>query len=102
MDAKSSRGNAVVVGAGVMGAQIAAHLANAGWRAALLDIVAPDAGEDRKKRNSFAERGLERAKKARPGAFFVPENAQRIRLGNVEDDLGLIKTADWVIEAVVE
>src|SRR5439155_13358410 len=95
-------GNAVVVGAGVMGAQIAAHLANAGWHATLLDILADPAAEGAKARNAAAARGLERAQKARPAAFFVPDLSSAIALGNIADDLGTINNADWVIEAVVE
>jgi 3-hydroxyacyl-CoA dehydrogenase len=101
MDSRSAAGKAVVVGSGVMGAQIAAHLANAGWRTALLDIVPPGA-EERKARNGVAQKGLERAQKTKPAAFFVPELAGRIRLGNMEDDLDTIREADWVLEAVVE
>jgi len=101
MDRRSVGGKAVVVGAGVMGAQIAAHLANAGWQATLLDIAAPGA-DDTKARNGITQKGLERAQKARPAAFFIPDLAGRVRLGNIEDDLHLVKDADWVVEAVVE
>ncbi len=100
MDRKSVSGNAVVVGAGVMGAQIAAHLANAGWRATLLDVAGQ--GEDRKSRNAPVTKGLERAQKARPAAFFVPEYTDRITLGNTTDDLETLRKADWICEAVVE
>src|SRR5262249_5350689 len=95
-------GNAVVVGAGVMGAQIAAHLANAGWHATLLDILLDPSAEGPKARNSAAAKGLERAQKARPAAFFVSDLANGIKLGNIADDLPSIQTADWVVEAVVE
>src|SRR5438067_1885031 len=101
MDSRSAAGKAVVVGAGVMGAQIAAHLANAGWRSSLLDIVPEGAGEDARSRNALAARGLERAQKARPAAFFLPEYAGRVRPGNTADNLAWITEADWVIEAVV-
>src|SRR6266852_4622525 len=93
-------GNAVVVGAGVMGAQIAAHLANAGWHATLLDILADPSASDRKVRNAAAAKGMERAQKARPAAFFVPDLASRIQLGNIADDLACVKNAEWVAEAV--
>lgn len=102
MDSRSVQGNAVVVGAGVMGAQIAAHLANAGWHASLLDIVPEGAGDDPKARNAYAARGLERSLKARPAAFFVNTLASRVAPGNTTDDLRRIKDADWVVEAVVE
>src|ERR1051326_8316816 len=102
MDSRSVAGKAVVVGAGVMGAQIAAHLANAGWRSSLLDIVPGGAGDDAKSRNALAAKGLERAQKAKPAAFFLSGYAGRIRLGNTADNLDWIREADWVIEAVVE
>src|SRR5262249_8740297 len=104
MDSRSVVGKAVVIGAGVMGAQIAAHLANARWHTTLLDIappVNPDSGKP-EPRNTFAKRGLDRAQKLRPAPFFLPEYIQRITLGNVEDDLAAITDADWVLEAVVE
>lgn len=102
MDRKSVTGQAVVVGAGVMGAQIAAHLANAGWRATLLDIVPEGAGDDRKSRCAVAARGLERAQGAKPAAFFLPEYRDRIVFGNTTDDLTALRHADWIVEAVVE
>src|SRR5438552_2740132 len=101
MDTRSVNGRAVVVGAGVMGAQIAAHLANAGWNAGLLDIV-PEGAEDPTARSAPAAKGLERARKARPAAFFLPDYTARVCVGNIVDDLDRIREADWVIEAVVE
>jgi 3-hydroxyacyl-CoA dehydrogenase len=101
MDSRSVAGKAVVVGAGVMGAQIAAHLANAGWRGTLLDVAPADA-QDAKSRNAFAQKGLERAQKTKPAAFFVPDLVSRVRLGNTSNDFALIREADWVLEAVVE
>jgi 3-hydroxyacyl-CoA dehydrogenase len=85
-----------------MGAQIAAHLANAGWRATLLDIVPTGAGDDRKSRNAIVTQGLERAQRAKPPAFFVPQYKDRIVLGNMTDDLSCLQKADWIVEAVVE
>src|SRR5205814_2085877 len=79
-----------------------AHLVNAGWKVVLLDIVPDGADSSPKSRNGMAAKGLERTKKARPAAFFVPENVQRIELGNIEDNLARCKDADWVVEAVVE
>lgn len=103
---------AAVLGAGVMGAQIAAHLANVGIPVLLLDIV-PNAltPEEESKgltlsdtsvRNRFAARGLEAAKKAKPAAFYDLLDAQMITVGNMEDHLGELKDCDWVIEVVVE
>src|SRR5438552_1398288 len=94
-----------VLGAGTMGARIAAHLANAGVPCYLLDIVPPDAaagGADRTKRNAIAAAGLEAAKKSKPAAFFDPSLARLVTIGNFEDDLKLLGDADWIIEAVVE
>ncbi len=90
---------AAVLGAGVMGAAIAAHLANVGIPSLLLDIVPPDAGRDR---DRVARTGLERAINARPAAFYSKKAARLVTVGNIEDDLGELATVDWIIEAVVE
>jgi 3-hydroxyacyl-CoA dehydrogenase len=90
---------AAVIGAGVMGAAIAAHLANVGIPSLLLDIVPPDAGADR---NCVARTGLERALNARPAAFYSRNKARLITVGNVEDNLQEAAQADWIIEAVFE
>ena len=87
-----------VIGAGVMGAAIAAQLANAGIPVRLLDIVLPDQSD----RNFLAKAGIEKALKARPAAFMSPKNAALITPGNLEDNLKDIKDCDWVIEAVLE
>jgi 3-hydroxyacyl-CoA dehydrogenase len=88
-----------VLGAGVMGAAIAAHLANVGIPSLLLDIVPPDAGRDRDK---VARSGLEKALKARPAAFYSKRGASLITVGNIEDDLEELADVDWIIEAVLE
>src|SRR5215469_3976167 len=88
-----------VLGAGVMGAAIAAHLANVGVPSLLLDIVAPDAGKDRDK---VARIGLEKALKARPAAFYSQRFAKLVTSGNIEDDLPALAGVDWIVEAVVE
>ncbi len=90
---------AAVLGAGVMGAAIAAHLANVGIPSLLLDIVPPDAGTDRDK---IARAGLEKALNARPAAFYSKRAAKLITVGNIEDDLQALSDVDWIIEAVVE
>ena len=89
-----------VLGAGTMGARIAAHFANAGVPSYLLDIVPPDA--DAPARNKIAAAGLEAARKSKPAAFFEPSLAKLITLGNFEDDLKKLAEVDWIIEAVVE
>lgn len=92
-----------VLGAGTMGARIAAHLANAAVPSLLLDIVPEGAGpDDAKARNRIAQSGLEAALKSRPPAFFVPEAARLITVGNFDDDLALVSGCDWIIEAVTE
>ncbi len=88
---------AAVLGAGTMGAQIAAHLANAGMQVHLLDLPATEGA-----RNAIVDRNLKAATKARPTPFFTKEAIQRITTGNFEDDFSRIADADWVIEAVVE
>ncbi|MDR6225769.1 3-hydroxyacyl-CoA dehydrogenase [Desmospora profundinema] len=103
---------AAVIGAGVMGAAIAGHLANAGIRTLLLDIVPNKLTEkeeakgltleDKSVRNRLARTGLERLLKEKPAPLFHKKIAERIEVGNLEDDLARLGEADWVIEAVVE
>jgi 3-hydroxyacyl-CoA dehydrogenase len=94
---------AVVLGAGTMGSRIAAHFANAGLSCVLLDIVPPDlqAGQSAD-RNKIVRAGLEAAKKAKPAAFFAASLAEKVAIGNFEDDLARCAEADWIIEAVAE
>jgi 3-hydroxyacyl-CoA dehydrogenase len=87
-----------VLGAGTMGARIAAHVANAGFPVLLLDMV-PEGAE---KRNVLAEKALDGLRKAKPAAFVDAALAAHIKIGNFEDDLAQLKTMDWVIEAVAE
>src|ERR1043166_316182 len=89
-----------VLGAGTMGARIAAHFANAGVPSYLLDIVPPDA--DAPARNKIAAAGLDAAKKSKPAAFMEPSLARLVTVGNFEDDLKKLGEVDWIIEAVVE
>src|SRR5450432_3091098 len=89
-----------ILGAGTMGARIAAHFANAGVPSYLLDIVPPDASGSG--RNEIAAAGLEAAKKSKPAAFFEPGLARLVTVGNFEDDLKRLSEVDWIIEAVVE
>jgi 3-hydroxyacyl-CoA dehydrogenase len=101
-----------VLGAGTMGARIAAHLANAGVPCFLLDIVPPElTAEEKAKgltlaspavRNRIVQAGLEAAKKSRPAAFFSAEGAKLITTGNFDDNLAWCGEADWIIEAVAE
>jgi 3-hydroxyacyl-CoA dehydrogenase len=101
-----------VLGAGTMGARIAAHLANGGIPCYLLDIVPrePTPEEARKGltlespavRNRIVFAGLEAARKARPAAFFTAETARLITPGNLEDNLDWCGQVDWIMEAVAE
>jgi 3-hydroxyacyl-CoA dehydrogenase len=90
---------AAVLGAGVMGAAIAAHLANVGIPSLLLDIVPANAGQARDK---VARMGLEKAVNARPAGFYSKKAARLVTVGNIEDDLEKLADVDWIIEAVVE
>src|SRR5262252_7711720 len=91
---------AVVLGAGTMGARIAAHFANAGLPCLLLDIVPKDAAPA--DRNKIARAGFEAAKKSKPAAFFAPPLACKVSIGNFDDDLARIADADWIIEVVAD
>jgi 3-hydroxyacyl-CoA dehydrogenase len=103
---------AAVLGAGTMGAQIAAHLANAGVPTLLLDIapraLTPEEEakglrlDSREVRDRVARAGLEAARRAKPAAFFSAERARLVSVGNFEDDLAKLKDCDLVVEAVVE
>ncbi|MDE3136242.1 MAG: 3-hydroxyacyl-CoA dehydrogenase family protein, partial [Acidobacteriota bacterium] len=91
-----------VLGAGTMGARIAAHFANAGVRCSLLDIPGAGADAPPAERNRPASTGLSAALSARPAAFFTPETARLVRTGNFDDNLDWCAEADWILEAVVE
>jgi 3-hydroxyacyl-CoA dehydrogenase len=101
-----------VLGAGTMGARIAAHMANAGIPCFLLDIVPTELSAEEKRkgltlespavRNRIVLAGLEAAKKSRLAAFFTPETPRLITPGNLEDNLSWCGQADWIIEAVAE
>lgn len=88
---------AAVLGAGTMGSQIAAHLANAGLDVLLLDV--PGDGQDR---NAVVRRGLERLTGMSPRPLFDESRLQRIQIGNLEDDVSRLTDAEWIVEAVVE
>src|SRR6266566_6222828 len=103
---------AAVLGAGTMGSQIAAHLANARIATLLLDIAPRELTADEHDRgltlespvvrNRIARGGLEAAKKAKPAAFFTSDLSSLITIGNFDDDLPKLKDCDLIIEAVVE
>ena len=101
-----------VLGAGTMGAAIAAHAANAGLDVDLLDIAPTELTDEERERglaldhpevrDRIVRAGFERMRKARPAALASPALAQRIRLGNFEDDFDRTAAADWVVEAIIE
>src|SRR6202795_3720627 len=101
-----------VLGAGTMGARIAAHLANARVPCWLLDIAPAELTAEENTRGltltapsvrtRIVRAGLGAARKARPPAFFTPAAAARITVGNFEDNLDWCAQADWIIEAVAE
>jgi len=93
-----------VLGAGTMGSRIAAHLANAGVRSYLLDIVPPDVPADAPAavRNKIADAGLDAARKSKPAAFMEASLSRLVTTGNFDDHLGLLAECDWIIEVVVE
>jgi 3-hydroxyacyl-CoA dehydrogenase len=84
-------GRVAVLGAGTMGAQIAAHFANAGVSVVLLDLT-----------RDVAREGLERAKRLKPDPFFTTAAAALVTTGGFDADLGLVADVDWIVEAVVE
>jgi 3-hydroxyacyl-CoA dehydrogenase len=87
-----------VIGAGTMGAGIAAQVANAGVPVLLLDIV-PDGAANR---STLAEAALARLRKAEPAAFMHARAARLVETGNLDDDLAKLANCDWIVEAVVE
>jgi 3-hydroxyacyl-CoA dehydrogenase len=101
-----------VLGSGVMGSGIAAHLANAGVRCIMLDIVLPELSEDDRKkgltkeskefRNKLAMLGKQNALNSKPAALFSKNIADLIEIGNFEDDFDRLKDCDWVVEVVKE
>lgn len=88
-----------VIGSGVMGSGIAAHIANSGTEVILLDIVPKDAGGDRSK---LAKGAIERMLKADPAPLTHKRKAKLITAGNIEDDIKLLADVDWIIEVVLE
>lgn len=83
--------SAAVLGAGTMGAQIAAHFANAGVPVLLLDVTA-----------DAAAAGLERARALKPDPFFTADVATLITTGGIDELLPRLGEADWIVEAIVE
>ena len=103
---------AAVLGAGLMGSQIAAHLANVGIPSILLDLAPTTLTPQEEQRgltlthpavrNRLAQQGLQAVARAKPAPFYAPEMARLVTIGNLEDDLPRLREADWVVEAVTE
>lgn len=94
---------AAVLGAGIMGRGIAAHLAGCGIEVRLLDIVPPgETSDDPAKRNAWAAGGLTAALKSKPALFYNKKDARLITVGNMTDDLDALADCDWIVEAVKE
>jgi len=101
-----------VIGAGTMGASIAALMTNVGLPCTLLDIVPAELTrdevakgltmEDRVVRNRIVASGLERCARAKPANFYIDDFPQRVAVGNLEDDFDEIGKADLIIEAIIE
>jgi len=103
---------AAVLGSGVMGSGIAAHLANIGIPVLLLDIVPREVNDDEVKkgltlqdkavRNRIASTSVQKLLKQKPAPLTVKSNLELIKVGNFEDDMNQLSEADWIIEVVVE
>lgn len=101
-----------IIGAGVMGQGIAAHLANAGIPSLLLDRVPTELTLDEEKkgftlqspqvRNRFSLYGKENLQKLKPALLYDPKQAELISIGNTADDLNQLINCDWVIEVIIE
>ncbi|MCA1603117.1 MAG: 3-hydroxyacyl-CoA dehydrogenase family protein, partial [Acidobacteria bacterium] len=102
----------VVIGSGTMGGGIAAHVANAGIPVYLLDIAPQELTPEEEQRglnidhpqvrNRIVNASLERLKKSKPAAFFMPEAAQLVTVGNLEDNFEWVGEGDWIVEVIVE
>ncbi len=101
-----------VLGAGVMGATIAAHLANAGLDVLLLDMVPKELSDEEQAaglnlessqvRNRIARTGLDGLLKMKPAPLYLKQYASQIEVGNFDDDMVRLKECDWIIEVVIE
>ncbi|NNK29559.1 MAG: 3-hydroxyacyl-CoA dehydrogenase [Flavobacteriaceae bacterium] len=101
-----------VVGSGIMGSGIACHFANIGVEVLLLDIVPRELNDkevkkglslkDKAVRNRLVNEALAKSLKSKPSPIYHTKFANRIKTGNLEDDLSKIADVDWIIEVVVE
>src|SRR5689334_6889870 len=93
-----------VIGSGTMGGGIATLLAGVGIPVVLLDVAAKNTkpGDSPAKRNAISLDNLKKLQKSRIPALFSSDDIDRITVGNLEDNLDLLKDADWIIEVIVE
>ncbi len=101
-----------IIGSGIMGSGIACHFANIGVEVLLLDIVPRELSEKEKKqgltledeqvRNRIVNTSLQDALKSKPSPIYHKDFANRIKTGNLEDDISKVSEADWIMEVVVE
>ena len=100
----------VVIGSGTMGGGIAAQVANAGLPVYLLDVAPSELTPEEEKRglkldhtrNRIVAASLDRLKKSKPAAFFTPQAAELITIGNLEDNFAWVGEGDWIVEAIIE
>ncbi|MCJ7758702.1 MAG: 3-hydroxyacyl-CoA dehydrogenase family protein, partial [Gillisia sp.] len=101
-----------IIGSGIMGSGIACHFANIGVEVLLLDIVPRELNEKEKKngltledkpvRNRLVNEALQASLKSKPSPIYHKDFANRIKTGNLDDDISKVSEADWIIEVVVE
>ena len=95
----------VVIGSGIMGSRIACHFANIGVEVLLLDILNPNNEEIKESiflRNKIVNESLKNTLKSKPSPIYSKKFINRIRTGNLTDDIAKISEADWIIEAIIE
>ena len=90
--------NITVIGSGLMGSAIAAHLANAGCKVNLLDII----DKNNENKNHLADLGLEKLTKIKPSPLTLNSNVKLIKTGNIDENLNLINKSERVIEVIIE
>lgn len=98
-----------VVGSGIMGSRIACHLVNVGMDVLLLDISPAELNEKERKlnkkisdkdvKNRIVNESLLNTLKAKPSSLFLKSDYDKIKTGNLDDDISKISSVDWIIEA---
>jgi len=90
--------NITVIGSGLMGSAIAAHLANAGCKVNLLDII----DKNNENKNHLSDLALKKLSKIKPSPLTLKSNVRLIKTGNIDENLNLINKSEWVIEVIIE